>query len=87
MIVGVCCVVKYVLMHVYCALHFTTCARCIVNSRSTGNAGMEVATGLQNTAGFVALMSDFQFSWRSHYVGDVRSVNAQFIDGYLLKSL
>jgi|TARA_B110000091_G_C13751559_1_gene447898 hypothetical protein len=48
---------------------------------------MEVATGLQNTAGFVALMSDFQFSWRSHYVGDVRSVNAQFIDGYLLKSL
>lgn len=52
-----------------------------------GNAGMEVATGLQNTAGFVALMSDFQFSWRSHYVGDVRSVNAQFIDGYLLKSL
>jgi thioredoxin reductase len=52
-----------------------------------GNAGMEIATALQNTVGFIALMSDFQFSWRSHYVGDVRSVNAQFVDGYLLKSL
>ena len=46
-----------------------------------GNAGMEIATALQNEVGFIALMSDFQFSWRSHYVGDVRSVNAQFIDG------
>ena len=52
-----------------------------------GNSGMETATALQNSVGFIALMSDFQFSWRSHYVGDVRSVNANFIDGYLLKSL
>ena len=34
-----------------------------------GNSGMETATALQNTVGFIALMSDFQFAWRSHYVG------------------
>eukprot|EP00505_MAST-04D_sp_SCG-Rhode-Island_P000136 Stramenopile-MAST_4_protein_136 len=54
-----------------------------------GNAGLETAKALANTAGKVTIVfrSPLKFAWRSHYVGNARSVNLDFVDGYLLKSL
>ena len=54
-----------------------------------GNAGLETAKALQRTAGKVTVVfrTPLKFSWRSHYVGNARAVNLDFIDGYLLKSL
>merc|ERR1711871_708120 len=54
-----------------------------------GNAGLETAKALQNSAGKVTVVfrTPLKFSWRTHYVGHARSVNLAFIDGYLLKSL
>eukprot|EP00948_MAST-09A_sp_MAST-9A-sp1_P001670 g1670.t1 len=54
-----------------------------------GNAGWETAKALQNAAANVVMYikSDIRFSYETHYVADVRSINIPFIDGYLLKSL
>ena len=58
-----------------------------------GNAGLETAAALQNSAARVTLFyppgrsPKLQIAWRTHYVGHARSINLAFIDGYLLKSL
>lgn len=54
----------------------------------TGNSAFEVADSLIGVANIVQLCSRNppRFSWQTHYAGDVRSVNAGFLDTYQLKS-
>lgn len=53
-----------------------------------GNSAFEVADSLVETAASVHLCSNrsVKLAWESHYVGDVRAVNNNFLDTYQLKS-
>ena len=54
----------------------------------TGNSAFEVANNISGVANIVQLCSRNppRFSWQTHYAGDVRSINAAFLDLYQLKS-
>lgn len=54
----------------------------------TGNSAFEVANNISGVANIVQLCSRNppRFSWQTHYAGDVRSINAAFLDMYQLKS-
>eukprot|EP01065_Artemidia_motanka_P020266 TRINITY_DN24289_c0_g1_i1.p1 TRINITY_DN24289_c0_g1~~TRINITY_DN24289_c0_g1_i1.p1 ORF type:complete len:638 (+),score=164.14 TRINITY_DN24289_c0_g1_i1:43-1956(+) len=54
----------------------------------SGNAAMETADGLEESAALVHILarSNPRMAHQTHYVGDIRMVNARFIDRYLLKS-
>jgi thioredoxin reductase len=53
-----------------------------------GNSALETANHLMPHASVIHLSSPepIKFAWNTHFVGDVRSVNSQFFDSYLLKS-
>ena len=53
-----------------------------------GNSALEIANHLLAHASVIHLSSprSIRFAWDSHFVGHVRSVNAVFMDSYLLKS-
>jgi thioredoxin reductase len=54
----------------------------------TGNSGFETAEYLNDIAAYIGMYGAVpQFSWQTHYVGNVRAVNSNFIDTYQLKSL
>lgn len=54
----------------------------------TGNSGFETAEYLNDIAAYIGIYGTVpQFSWQTHYVGNVRAVNSNFIDTYQLKSL
>uniref|UniRef100_A0A915II25 Flavin-containing monooxygenase n=1 Tax=Romanomermis culicivorax TaxID=13658 RepID=A0A915II25_ROMCU len=54
-----------------------------------GNSGMEVANSIYGLTNYVHLMarSRVKLSWDTHYVGDIRAINNDIIDAYMLKSL
>lgn len=54
----------------------------------TGNSAFEVANNISGVANIVQLCSRNppKFSWQTHYAGDVRSANAEFLDMYQLKA-
>lgn len=53
-----------------------------------GNSALEVADSLINTTAVIHLISPkpVKLAWNTHYVGDVRAVNNNFLDTYQLKS-
>ena len=53
-----------------------------------GNSGLEMATSLIGTTAIIHLISPHpvRLAWRTHYVGDLRAVNNEFLDTYQLKS-
>ncbi len=53
-----------------------------------GNSGLETADNLINSAAVVHLLSrnPLRLAWKTHYVGDLRAVNNDFLDTYQLKS-
>ncbi|PTX63161.1 pyridine nucleotide-disulfide oxidoreductase [Kordia periserrulae] len=53
-----------------------------------GNSGFEMADSLVATASRIHLVSpnNIKFAWKSHYVGNLRAVNNNLLDTYLLKS-
>lgn len=53
-----------------------------------GNSGFETADNLMATAAVihVAGPSSIRMAWKSHFVGDLRAVNNNFLDTYQLKS-
>eukprot|EP00043_Microstomoeca_roanoka_P029002 m.20474 g.20474 ORF g.20474 m.20474 type:complete len:864 (+) comp8896_c0_seq1:384-2975(+) len=53
-----------------------------------GNSAFEVANNISGVTNFVELCSRNppKFSWQTHYAGDVRSINAAFLDTYQLKA-
>ncbi|EGD77710.1 foxred2 protein [Salpingoeca rosetta] len=53
-----------------------------------GNSAFEVANNISGVANFVEMCSRNppKFSWQTHYAGDVRSINAAFLDTYQLKA-
>ena len=55
----------------------------------TANAAFETATHLYDVTASVNLISRhrLRLSWETHYVGDVRGVNNEVLDSYMLKSL
>lgn len=54
-----------------------------------GNAAMEVAQSIYGATNLVHVLgrSRVRLSWETHYVGDVRGVNNELLDAYMLKSL
>ena len=54
-----------------------------------GNSAFEVANSLTNLTQQIRLLSrsPIKLAWQTHYVGDLRAVNNDFIDTYQLKSL
>lgn len=56
-----------------------------------GNAAMETATAISPYANFVHMFARAgaipKVAWETHYVGSIRAIRAQHLDGYLLKSL
>ena len=52
-----------------------------------GNSGLETANHLLDSTSSIHLgHNDSKFAWETHYPGHIRSVNAGYIDSYLLKS-
>ena len=53
-----------------------------------GNSGFETADHLISTAAVIHIVSPqaLTFAWKSHYVGDLRAINNNFLDTYQLKS-
>jgi len=53
-----------------------------------GNSGFETADNLIETAAVIHLLSPHPVSmaWKTHYVGNLRAVNNNFLDTYQLKS-
>ena len=53
-----------------------------------GNSGYEVANYLTDTAANITIITKnpVRFAWQTHYVGDLRAVNNEFLDTYQLKS-
>ncbi len=53
-----------------------------------GNSGFETADNLVSTASRIHLLSPniVKFAWKTHYVGDLRALNNNHLDTYLLKS-
>lgn len=53
-----------------------------------GNSGFETADHLSETAAVIHIISpeSIEFAWQSHYVGDLRAINNNFLDTYHLKS-
>jgi thioredoxin reductase len=53
-----------------------------------GNSGLETADNLIEKAATIHLLSrqPLRLAWRTHYVGDLRAVNNNFLDTYRLKS-
>lgn len=53
-----------------------------------GNSGFETANHLTETAAAIHVLSphSVKFAWQSHYVGNLRAVNNNFLDTYQLKS-
>ncbi len=54
-----------------------------------GNSGFEMADGLMDTTAIihVAGPKSIKMAWKTHYVGNLRAVNNNFLDTYQLKSL
>ena len=54
----------------------------------TGNSAFEVADWLTPIAGYVAMFgrSPLKMAWKTHYVGDLRAVNNNYLDTFQLKS-
>lgn len=53
-----------------------------------GNSAFETADNLIPTAALIHMVSPFpiDFAWKTHFVGDLRAVNNNFLDTYQLKS-
>lgn len=53
-----------------------------------GNSGFETADNLIGTAAVIHIISpeNIKFAWKTHYVGNLRAVNNNYLDTYLLKS-
>lgn len=53
-----------------------------------GNSAFETADNLVSTASVIHMVSPcpIDFAWKTHYVGDLRAVNNNFLDTYQLKS-
>ncbi|WP_268225784.1 NAD(P)-binding domain-containing protein [Sinomicrobium oceani] len=53
-----------------------------------GNSGFETANNLVGTASVIHIISpeNLKFAWKTHYVGNLRAVNNNYLDTYLLKS-
>lgn len=53
-----------------------------------GNSGFETADHLTGTTALIHIVSPdpVKFAWKTHYVGDLRAVNNNFLDTYQLKS-
>jgi thioredoxin reductase len=53
-----------------------------------GNSAFETADGLTESAAVIHVISpnSVRFAWQTHYVGDLRAVNNNFLDTYQLKS-
>ncbi len=53
-----------------------------------GNSGFEIADNLVSTASRIHLLSpnNITFAWKTHYVGNLRAINNNHLDTYLLKS-
>jgi thioredoxin reductase/extradiol dioxygenase family protein len=53
-----------------------------------GNSGFETADNLVGTTSLIHIVSPepVKFAWKTHYVGDLRAVNNNFLDTYQLKS-
>lgn len=53
-----------------------------------GNSGFEMADSIVATASRIHVLSpnNIKFAWKSHYVGNLRAVNNNLLDTYLLKS-
>ena len=54
-----------------------------------GNSAFEVANWLQDKAAYIHVLTErpVRHAWDTHFVGDLRAVNASFLDMYQLKSL
>ena len=55
-----------------------------------GNSAFETANYLLDVTRIIhlaTLRSNTKFAWNTHFAGDLRTVNAEFIDTYYLKSL
>jgi len=52
-----------------------------------GNSAFEVADGLSSSAAFVHVYArSLRFAYQTHYVGDLRALNLEMLDRYMLKS-
>jgi hypothetical protein len=52
-----------------------------------GNSAFEVADALSSSAAFVHVYArSLRFAYQTHYVGDLRALNLEILDRYLLKS-
>lgn len=53
-----------------------------------GNSGFETADNIIPTAAIIHIISPEQvtFAWKTHYVGNLRAINNNFLDTYQLKS-
>ena len=53
-----------------------------------GNSGFETADNLTETASLIHICSpeSVKFAWQTHYVGNLRAINNNFLDTYQLKS-
>ena len=53
-----------------------------------GNSGFETADHLIDTTSLIHICSpnSVRFAWQTHYVGDLRAINNNFLDTYQLKS-
>ncbi len=53
-----------------------------------GNSGFETADHISETAAVIHIISpeSVEFAWQTHYVGNLRAVNNNFLDTYQLKS-
>lgn len=53
----------------------------------TGNSAFEIANNISGITNFIEMCSRSppKFSWHSHYAGDLRAINAGFLDTYQLK--
>jgi thioredoxin reductase len=53
-----------------------------------GNSGFETADNLTGSTALIHIVSPdpIRFAWKTHYVGDLRAVNNNFLDTYQLKS-
>lgn len=54
-----------------------------------GNSAFEIADWLTPVVGYLNVTgrSPIRFAWKTHYVGDVRAINNNFLDTFQLKSL
>jgi thioredoxin reductase len=53
-----------------------------------GNSGFEIAESLIDSTAFIHVASPnpLRLAWKTHYVGDLRAINNNFLDTYQLKS-